>query len=292
MNKKAFSLIELSIVILIIGILVAGVTQGSRLISQFRLQNARNLTQGAPVTSIKDLEIWYEASSEKSFDEEDQEDESAVTNWYDINPQSTSKINAAAPNADAEPLYVADCINSIPCLRFDGTDDTMPFDGSFIAGSNYTIFIVERRRGGVDISLMLGGSGTTQNTNLNIGYRSSTAITQDHLSNGYDVTVTAFAANIFIPRVHAFSFNRNATTDIESKTHILNGANSIEVARATNDTTALLSWAGSNIGRYVPANSYYNGDIAEIIMFSRHLKIAEKNEIITYLGKKYGVSIL
>ncbi len=35
--KKAFSLIELSIVILIIGILVAGVTQSSRLVLAMKL---------------------------------------------------------------------------------------------------------------------------------------------------------------------------------------------------------------------------------------------------------------
>ena len=42
--SKAFSLIELSIVILIIRILVAGVTQSSRLVTQFRLLSARNMT--------------------------------------------------------------------------------------------------------------------------------------------------------------------------------------------------------------------------------------------------------
>lgn len=45
--NKAFSLIELSIVILIIGILVAGVTSSSRLINQMRLTSARTLTQSS-----------------------------------------------------------------------------------------------------------------------------------------------------------------------------------------------------------------------------------------------------
>ena len=39
-NKNgAFSLIELSIVILIIGILIAGVTQGSRLVREAKIKN-------------------------------------------------------------------------------------------------------------------------------------------------------------------------------------------------------------------------------------------------------------
>ncbi|MFM7620236.1 MAG: prepilin-type N-terminal cleavage/methylation domain-containing protein [Alphaproteobacteria bacterium] len=66
-NFKAFSLIELSIVILIIGILVAGVTQSSRLIRQMALSSARALTQSSPVPSIAGLVSWYEPTSEKSF---------------------------------------------------------------------------------------------------------------------------------------------------------------------------------------------------------------------------------
>ena len=54
---KAFSLIELSIVILIIGILVAGVTQSSRLIKQMRLAMIKSMTLNSPVSSIKDLAV-------------------------------------------------------------------------------------------------------------------------------------------------------------------------------------------------------------------------------------------
>ena len=52
---RAFSLIEISIVLLIIGILVAGVTQSSRLISQSKINSARAMTQSSPVSSIKIL---------------------------------------------------------------------------------------------------------------------------------------------------------------------------------------------------------------------------------------------
>ena len=60
--KKAFSLIELSIVILIIGILVAGVTQSSRLVSRMKQISVRSMTLNSPISSIKDLYAWYETS--------------------------------------------------------------------------------------------------------------------------------------------------------------------------------------------------------------------------------------
>ena len=64
-NKSlAFSLIELSIVILIIGILIAGVTQGSRLVRESRVKTAQTLTQSSDVSSIKDLVLWLDATKE------------------------------------------------------------------------------------------------------------------------------------------------------------------------------------------------------------------------------------
>ena len=41
-QNLAFSLLELSIVVLIIGILIAGVTQGSRLVRQSKIKGIQN----------------------------------------------------------------------------------------------------------------------------------------------------------------------------------------------------------------------------------------------------------
>jgi len=54
-NLKAFSLIELSIVILVIGVLIAGVSQGGKMITKFRISAAASLTNSSPVHSIKNL---------------------------------------------------------------------------------------------------------------------------------------------------------------------------------------------------------------------------------------------
>ncbi len=57
-NYNAFSLIELSIVILIIGILVAGVTKGSTLYQKIKLSSARSVTNNSPVAYISGLSVW------------------------------------------------------------------------------------------------------------------------------------------------------------------------------------------------------------------------------------------
>ena len=67
-HKKAFSLVELSMVILVIGILIAGISQGIDLYQDMRLATARSLTQNSRVGRIDNLELWLETTTEKSFD--------------------------------------------------------------------------------------------------------------------------------------------------------------------------------------------------------------------------------
>ncbi|GDX36164.1 hypothetical protein LBMAG18_06750 [Alphaproteobacteria bacterium] len=89
-------MIELSAVILIIGILVAGVTQSSRLVRQIRLATTRSLTTSSPVTSIKNLSLWHEPVMDSSFIPAKSQDNSLVSAWYDINPQVTTQLRLSA----------------------------------------------------------------------------------------------------------------------------------------------------------------------------------------------------
>lgn len=98
-RNSAFSLIELSIVILVIGILIAGITQSSRLVKQVRIRTAQTLTQSSPVNSIKDLAVWFEPTMESSFADSETQNNSTITNWYDINSHSSIKNNATQDTA-------------------------------------------------------------------------------------------------------------------------------------------------------------------------------------------------
>lgn len=128
-NFKAFSLIELSIVILIIGILVAGVTQSSRLLRQVALSSAKSLTTSSPVHSISGLVSWYEPTLDKSFDEFEASDNSTVSKWYDINPTSSSKIDLIQTDATRRPTYTSNAVNGLPSLKFNGVNTYLKTNG-------------------------------------------------------------------------------------------------------------------------------------------------------------------
>ncbi len=66
-TKQAFTLIELSIVILIVGILITGVVTFSRLVKQMKFATIKQITYKLPVTGIKGLSLWLETTLENSL---------------------------------------------------------------------------------------------------------------------------------------------------------------------------------------------------------------------------------
>jgi prepilin-type N-terminal cleavage/methylation domain-containing protein len=133
-KSRAFSLIELSIVILIIGILIAGVTQSSRLLRQAKLSTAQTLTKSSPVSGIKGLLIWLEPTLDDSFLSAEADDGAGAHQWNDINPQSSSKYYAVIDSDGDVPLYKASSgPNGLPSL-YGGETNGTTFNISF---SNY-----------------------------------------------------------------------------------------------------------------------------------------------------------
>ncbi len=119
--NKAFSLVELSIVILIIGVLIAAVGQGIDLLQDGRLTAARMISQSSKVSSISGLVMWIDATSDKAFiTSEIDGDTASISAWYDVNQQSISKNNFLQPTLTSKPTYKANVINGLPVVSFDG----------------------------------------------------------------------------------------------------------------------------------------------------------------------------
>jgi len=91
-NKKAFSLIEISVVILIMGILILGVTNSIDLYYSYLKSNARSLTRSSVVPRIEGLGFWVDVTSEQSFAIKKIPEGSQVVPWNDINHLNTEKL--------------------------------------------------------------------------------------------------------------------------------------------------------------------------------------------------------
>lgn len=167
--KKAFSLFEISIAILIVGILTAAISKGVDLAYDMRLATARSLTDKAPMYGIDNLELWLETTSKESLatgtasfvNVENPADRQAIGRWNDLNPTtlnstqpyidqliSSYKLNpnyknpASQPTSTLQPLYIKDGINGLPALFFDGIDDYISPISNVSIINNFTVFIV------------------------------------------------------------------------------------------------------------------------------------------------------
>ena len=315
-NKKAFSLLELSIVILIIGILIGGVIQGAKLYYQMKLTSARSITESSDVNSIKDLILWVDATQSGSLRNTSNTDQKidgdAINYWRDRNPQFSTPLIFSQSTAGNYPLYEENAINGLPSLYFDGAaggagDWLETADEPRITHPNsHSIFVVV---------MPLTGYSTTQ---ANIGVLSKekgtaydgTSITNSPYALAFQGTNNAFSYGATDSSNSRISGSGSVTntvvndqaaigTVIWDSVNTTNGfkmyTNGSQKALATSGTSVASVPSSLYIGRYFTGSGFYDryfkGYIGEIIMYDRALTTEERKAVEKYLGKKWGVKL-
>ena len=312
-KNSAFSLIELSIVILVIGILVAGVTESRGLITKFRLSSARSLTSSSPVNSMKDLILWLDATSASSVNES-LGDGDLVDKWSNISSQQSSKTDFIQSQVSYKPTYKINGINGIPTLSFS-TDDYLISSASVSHSPSYSFFIVFNmsvESTDKTIINLYNDSDTDSNNGNRTGLVTMTEIKPDN------VVRSTFRSDVFtgVPddnkstktitsqRDYIMSYSRNFASKNESlwinnEAFIGNGAlisNGTAIPSVTNGgfTTTNLFWIIGKITDTPSGNANarnFNGQISEIIIFDRALMKDEIDDVEKYLSKKYSIKL-
>lgn len=297
-NIKAFSLIELSIVILIIGILVAGVTQSSRLLKQMRLATIKSMTLNSPVSSIKDLAVWLESTMDVSLIDSEESNGNTISTWFDINPQSSTKYNAVSPSASESPTYLADGINGLPAISADGTNDSMIMNGLIdsFEGTGFTWIGV--------IQWVRPSSGARGYFGLKSDYGNFNNLTSLFLDdcngtlNCFRVTSRSDGGLASYFGFNTTSFNQyqpHIISIVRKTTSLMNYDNGTQIGPTVNDSSVAgiyrttSPWA---MFKYTNSNTlYFQGYAGEYILYGRALKDDERKDIEKYLSKKWGIKL-
>ncbi len=294
-NQLAFSLIELSIVVLIIGILIAGVTQGSRLVRQSKLATARSITNNAPVSSISGLILWLDATRLNSLQNANSEfevqDQDLIQNWYSINPQLTESIIANQDTSVNQPTYVISGINGLPSVSFNGTSSNLAITDSATISPDFgiTLFAVVQfsNFGGVMGIVSKEEAGSISNPPYVLQVNSSSNISFSITKTDNTAPSTAISGYTFqLNTPYAFwgSYGNPNGVNIKSNLSgtIYNAAAQGSMART--NAPLRIGQQKSFFGRFLA------GYISEIIIFNRQLKNSEINDINKYLTQKYGIT--
>jgi len=300
-NNKAFSLIELSIVILVIGILVVGVTKGSRLMTEAKLKSAQALTSSSPVNAMTGVVLWLDATDASTIATgtiasntyTNPDDGSLVVKWKDRNPQlvNSSKQELAAISDGNRPVYTKNGINGLPTLSFDSaSSDYLKSSNSAIASgkTGYTMVAVWQAnslstgmifaQGGCSVGVNEGSAAGMYSKNDGIIASWGCGATGD-LGSGSN-KYSAKNPNIAIAQVNKSLTNKmslylNSTTPVSG----------------TPTTVVDLISAPIFVGTESGTGSFFNGYISELIVFDRSLTVAEIADVAGYLSKKYSIKL-
>ncbi|MFT6332651.1 MAG: prepilin-type N-terminal cleavage/methylation domain-containing protein [Lentimonas sp.] len=307
-NKKlGFSLIELSVVILIIGILIVGVTKGSRLIRESKIKSAKSLTAGSIVQSTEDLVLWLDSVEESniaigSFDDSPLDFDSSIndgdqiSSWRIINTRSSSIIDLTTDDDDHRPTYVESGINGLPSMDFDGVDDFLTNSNGVIPGGSlaYTMIGVFSRS-----NYLLGNELIFSQRDPTLG---------NCAPNGRGMSAGLLIFNNVIHSFHCGEFTDFATADLAPlNTPMILTVRVIKTDQASANTSVYINGAvvneGSNsfnaslagsstfIGTDGLSNLNFEGLISEIIIVNKALKNSEIIDINDYLSQKYNIEL-
>lgn len=284
MKKSAFSLMELSIVLAIMGVMVVGVTQGVGLINSSRLANARSNTIQSPVAKMDGLIAWYETSLRDSIKSTEQVEGTQITEWYDISPNSiAAKRNKLTRSASSAAVYRLAAINKVPAIEFNGSGKISIasfYQGATSQATIFAVFKTNFNPSGTQVTLF--DADTSQSTfslgikSTNVSLNAGSAVdTATGTNPASFIGSGSYVVAAYFNGANSNAYVNNATTkagngDINSGSNSLNGV---------------------TIGSNKSGSAGFTGMISEVIIFNRPLKLQERKDVMSYLAKKYKISV-
>ena len=286
MKKSAFSLVELSVVVVIVSILVAGIFMGSGLVNNARLSNAKAHTAKSVVRDIDGLVTWYETTTKESFNPGETYDGAEISEWRDIAPSSKTGLTnhniLSASTASANITYADTGINDIPSIAFTGSSNLTL--ANFYQGTSVqkTIFLVFRP---LSLSAPQTLLDSISGNSSSISIKDSDEITLNAGSTAQTSIATNPASfSIAEDYIMAIYFDSG-----NSRAYLNDSANEVGGGNINPGSNELV---GLTIGTNNSSSSGFNGLISEIIIFNRTLKEQERKDIMSYLATKYKITVL
>jgi hypothetical protein len=217
----------------------------------------------------QNLIVWLKADAIPGLN-----NNASIGSWLDSSGQSN---NATQGTTNNQPLYVTNTLNGYPIVRFNGTN-SFNFLNNFLTGTT-----------GLEALVVLKVA-----TNL-----TSTIHTLWYFGEGGDLEYPDASGQL----EDATASGSEQTLGVPAQP--LTAYHIYEVAGATGSWTA---WINGQMQGILPGNiygpftftlglgcnsynnsHYFNGDVAEVLVFNRPLTVAERSTANVYLNGKYGL---
>lgn len=221
-------------------------------------------------SNLPNLALWLKADAITGLT-----DGQAVATWND---SSGNGRNATQATGSAQPLYKTNIVNGKPVVRFDGNSDYL--EGTWnLTLTAETVFVVFSYTGTAYARAWT--QSDAGNDNAVAGYvptiRDASTTSWGAVAGGTIVATVTMAQSTF-----------GIFTATHSGSQIANRING--GTAATYNHTLNKTFTRYRAGNSTGAN-YLQGDIAEIIVYSRALSTTERQQVEQYLAQKYAITL-
>jgi hypothetical protein len=213
-------------------------------------------------------------------------DGTAVSSWAD---SSGNGRNATQATGTRQPIYRTTVVNGQPIVRFDGVDDYMTVaDVDALDAVQFTLFVVAKARVNLSDNSPLEKWAAGSGYPYVLRYYDDTGTKKVRLAV-YDGTNNPTASGAITQTNWNVITARRSTAEDDLQIF----ANGSLLEKSSDSTTGAVSnadalFVGARGGS--PAGNYFDGDIAEIILYDRPLTVNDRQQVEGYLKFKYGLS--
>ncbi len=279
-QRQAFSFIEISIILIVISLLIAGaVSYKGNLFNSAKLNNIKKFTKNSPLKDLEHLAIWLDSATKDSFKNSEMVDEGYLSMWKNIAPNNYDKINFSQSNSSYQPKYIFDDKDGLPAISFDGGDYLFAgniFGHQFTKYNQFTLFIVLKYNSpNHDATPIHWESTGTNKFTMKLINSSGNAVT--HFANN---TMNSSVATSFKDSWNIVTFNMNSDDNLSIR---ING--SLIDSGIESDDFDVTEFSNFNIGNNL------KGEIREIAIIKNKISDQEIKEVEKYLSKKWNIDL-
>lgn len=206
-----------------------------------------------------------------------------VSNWMDASGNGNDASQATSSN---QPALKVNAINGLPTVTFDGSTKFLQMGSGFADfTSGASAFIVAKPVSPVTSDGTLFDLGNAGSNDLALREPSSTGLELFSYSGGTPSSISASSAIT----VDQFQLMEAIHTGSDLTGRLLTDGSKT----AFGPLTQLVNTTRSNnfIGQWNDGSGRFNGEIAEILLFSREVTAAERADIEAYLCDRYHLSV-
>ncbi len=208
---------------------------------------------------------------------------SKIDTWKD---KSANAKNATQSTDSARPLYTPNILNGKPIVRFDGTNDMLSLPTGVLPTGNtpYTLFSLVSAASTANNGgwLSLANTGVTSQS-VAFRFDSGNFIYQYWWGNDVNSANNSIVTNNWYIVDTPYDTSTGRVLYINGQAV----GTSTAINRSGSESAGALS-----VGRAAGATEFLNGDIAEILVYNRTFRNADRVLVERYLADKWGIFLL